>query len=520
MRKIKETLRLRFENNQSIHNIAASVGVGSSTIGDLLIRFRASGFTWPLAEDITDEMLEARLYRLKGRQGGANERPLPDFPRMHQELRRKGVTKQLLWLEYKANCTNGYEYTQFCNLYKAWTKTVNLVFRSVHIAGEKMFVDYAGQTVQIHDAATGEVRNAQIFIAVLGASSYTFAEATWTQSIPDWLGSHCRALEFFGGVPQVFVPDNLKAGISKPHRYDPVINPAYYSLAKHYHAAVVPARVKRPRDKAKAEVAVQVVERWILAVFRHRKFFSLDEVNEAISERLDPLNNKPFKKMEGSRMSLFLSLDKPALQALPEKRYEIAEFKLAKVNINYHVEVDRHHYSVPYQLVQKNVEVRYTDHTVEVFYQNNRISSHHRSYKRGGYSTNESHMPIAHKEQVRWTPERLIQWAGQNGSATEKVARGILNSYQVQQQGFASVLGIIRLADRFGHERLENACVRAVELKSLNYQTIKKILINKMDQAPLPSQITVVNPIQHTNIRGAEYYSTQLGEDYAHKSHH
>ncbi|MEN7974046.1 MAG: IS21 family transposase, partial [Verrucomicrobiota bacterium] len=369
-----------------------------------------------------------------------------------------------------------------------------------------LFVDYAGQTAEVVDRSTGEVRCAQVFVAVLGASSYTFAEATWSQQLPDWIGSHVRAFEFFGGVPGVIVPDNLKSGVTKAHRYEPDLNPTYLDLANHYGTAVMPARVRRPKDKGKAESGVQLVERWILAALRNRTFFSLRELNQAISTLLVQLNDRPFKKLPGCRREAFESLDKPALQALPLPPYEFAEWKKARVHIDYHVEVDGHYYSVPHSLVKKQLDVRFSATTVECFHKDERVASHVRSALKGRHTSVAEHMPKSHREYAEWTPQRLIRWAEKTGPATAGVIQQILQRRNYPQQGFRSCLGIMRLTQGYGNERLEAACRRALTLGALSYKSIESILKKGLDRLSPPLQQELDLSVDHDNIRGADYY--------------
>lgn len=508
MRKIREILRLRLDCGCSYEEIGHSVGIGRSTAADCLLKFEASGLVWPLAPSVSDPDLERLLYAKPGFQA-STERPLPDFSEVHVDLRRKGVTKQLLWTEYKQRHPNGFEYTHFCNLYKKWKNCADIVFRNEHLAGEKCFLDYAGQTVPIHDAETGDINYAQIFVAVLGASNYTFAEATWSQGIGDWIASHNRAFAYFGGVSEMLVPDNLKSAVSKPCRYDPIINPTYYEMARHYGTAVIPARVRKPRDKAKVEAGVLLVERWILAVLRKHKFFSLEELNRAISDLLEKLNNRPFKKLPGCRRSAFQALDKPALKPLPETPYRLSQYKEAKVNINYHVALDDHYYSVPYQLVQKDVIIRYTSSTVEILHGNKRVASHLRKNKKFGYTTLTEHMPAKHAAYARWTPERMGQWAGEAGPATRQVAEKMMVVRDHPQQGFNAVLGLIRLGDKYGKDRLERASIKALHINSPSLKCIKSILNTGMDKIPITESKDQkeVKPIDHENIRGPSYYN-------------
>lgn len=378
--------------------------------------------------------------------------------------------------------------------------------RQEHRAGEKMFVDYAGMSIPIYELQTSKTREAQIFVAVLGASNYCYAEATWTQTLPDWIASHTRAFAFFGGIPKIVVPDNLKSGVRKACFYEPDINPTYLDLANHYGTVVIPARVRKPKDKAKVEVAVQVVERFILARLRNQKYFSLSQVNRAIQGLLKQLNEKPFQKLPGCRRSLFESLDRPALKSLPSQAYKYAEWKKARVNIDYHIETDRHFYSVPHQLIKKQIDVRMTDTTIECFYKNKRIASHIRSYHKGRHSTVKEHMPTSHQKWAEWTPQRFINWAAKIGPNAVQLIENIIYSRPVPQQGFRSCMGVLRLAKSYGDLRLENACKRAVAIGGTSYRSVESILKHNLDQRPLTEETNTGAPIKHNNIRGAKYY--------------
>jgi transposase len=413
----------------------------------------------------------------------------------------------LLWQEYKTLNPDGYQYSQFCHLYRQWVGCVDAVMRQVHRAGEKMFVDYAGQTVSIYELASKQPREAQIFIAVLGASNYTYAEATWTQTLPDWIVSHRRAYEYIGGVPEVTVPDNLKSGVKDPCFYDPDINPTYLDMARHYGTAVIPARVAKPKDKAKVEVAVQIVERWILARLRNHEFFSLQQLNETIESLLVELNKKPFQKLPGCRCSMFEAVDKPALKPLPQQSYQFAEWKKARVNIDYHIEVDRHYYSVPHQLIKRQIDVRITNTTIECLYKNKRVASHIRSHQQGRHTTIKEHMPKSHQKMAEWTPDRFIRWAKKIGPQTVQLIMTVLSSRPHPQQGFRSALGILRLAKSYGDHRLEAACKRALMIGSTSYRSVASILKNGLDQRPLAKPVKDQPAILHTNVRGSQYYN-------------
>jgi transposase len=505
MRKIKEVLRLHFDSGLAQRPISRCTGISRTTVGDYLDRAKREGLGWPLPEALTDQELERRLFP-PVRPIPSADRLVPDWTEVHTELKGKGVTLALLWEEYQADTPHAYRYSRFCQMYRNWAGKLKLSMRQIHKAGEKLFVDYAGHTLPIVDPRTGEIRVSQIFVSVLGASNYTFAEATWSQDLSDWLGSHRRSFEFFGGVPQIVVPDNLKSGVSKPCRYEPDINPSYQDLAEHYGTAVIPARVRKPQDKAKAEVAVQIVERWILARLRKHTFFSLAEANAAISELLIDLNNRPFKKLPGSRREAFESLDRPALQPLPATPYEFARWKKVRASIDYHVEVDGHYYSVPYQLQGKQLDARITTGCIELSHKNKRVASHVRSAQKGRHTTIAEHMPKAHKSYVDWTPQRLIGWAAGTGTQTAAMVEAILASRCHPQQGFRSAMGLIRLSKKYSSERLEAACTLAMAGQATSYKSVKSILDTGLDKQPQQIELPSVEPIKHNNIRGGNYY--------------
>ncbi len=505
MRKVKEALRLKFSCGLSVSGIARSLCVARSTVSEYLSRADSAGISWPLPDDIDDDALERLVFPVFSSDPSLT-RPRPDFSEVHKELKRKGVTLLLLWQEYKAVHPSGYQYTQFCNLYREWKGHLDLPMRFNHKAGEKLFVDYCGPTLPVVNRTTGEVREAQIFVGVLGASSYTFTEATWTQTLPDWTGSHVRAFSYFGGVTEIVVPDNLASGVSKACRYEPDINPTYQDLAAHYGLAVIPARVRKPRDKAKAEAGVLLVERWILAKLRHRTFFSLDDLNAAIGELREALNDRPFQKQPGSRRSLFEKLDKPALGPLPSSPYQYGDWKKAKLNIDYHVAVLDHYYSVPYRLVRQTLDIRFTSTTVEIYHKGKRVASHLRSRCKGAHTTIKAHMPKSHQRHLQWTPVRIISWAEKTGTATADLVAAIMARRPHPEQGFRSCLGIMRLSKVYGDERLEAACQRALFIKAFSYKSIRSILKTRLDQQALPEKPKQQGPIDHPNVRGSHYY--------------
>lgn len=506
MRKIREVLRLHQVASMSVRAIARSVRSSPSTVGEYVRRAEAAGLCeWAAVEALDDAALERRLFPVSA--PGGSERPLPDFAALHRELRRKGVTLALLWQEYKAAHPDGLQYSWFCERYRAWAARLDVVMRQEHRGGEKLFVDYAGQTVEVAERSTGEVRQAQVFVAVLGASSYTYAEATWTQTLPDWCASHVRAFAFFGGVPEVVVPDNLRSAVNRACRYDPDVNPSYQDLAEHYATAVMPARAGRPRDKAKVEVAVQVVERWILAVLRRRTFFSLAELNVEIARLLERLNARPFRKLPGSRRLLFEALDAPALRALPERAYVFSQWRKARVHIDYHIELDGHYYSVPYRLARHEVHVRFTAATVEVLHRGKRVACHRRSMIKGRHTTLAEHMPESHRQMGQWTPERLVRWAERIGTATGALIRTIIAERPYPPQAYRSCLGILRLANSYGEARLEAAAKRALTLGAHRYRSVASILERRLDERALNLEPDAAPlPLEHDNIRGPDYY--------------
>ena len=504
MRKIEEILRLKYEAGLAHRAIAQSCGVSAGTVSEYVSRAKAAGLSWPLPEGLSGEELEAQLF--PGHPAArAGQIIIPDWATVHKERRRKGVTLSLLWVEYRQAHPEGYSYSQYCHHYRHWRKQLNPVMRQKHQPGEKLFVDYAGQSVAVIEPATGEVQQAQIFVAVMGASNYTYTEAQAAQSLPNWIGGHVRALAHLGGVPEVLVPDNLKAGVKSPHRYEPDLNPTYQEFARHYGLAVIPTRVGKPKDKAKVEVGVQVVERWVLARLRDRTFFSLAELNQAIGELLTELNQRPMKHLGQSRQELFVELDQPALKPLPSQAYEFALWKKVRVHIDYHIEFDKHYYSVPHGLIGKAVEVRATEQNVEIFYQRKRQASHLRCHSLGRYSTQRDHMPPAHQAVDDWSPERFVRWAQQVGPQTQQLIAAVLAGRHHPQQAYRSCLGILGLAKRYGHTRLEGACRRAFPAGILTYKGIHNILKHNLDQLdadPLPT-----NPLPaHANIRGQSYY--------------
>ena len=503
MRKIREVLRLSWCARLNAQAVARSCGMGRTTVREYLQRAARAGLSWDSAEQLSDAQLESMLFPTVET---SKARPVPDWAELQKELKRRGVTLLVLWEEYKACFPDGYEYSRFCDLFREWLGTQPVWMRQDHKAGERLYVDYAGMTMPIQDRKTGETYQAQVFVATLGVSSYTYVECTRTQSLRDWLASHCRAFEFFQGVPALVVCDNLRSAVNRPCRYDPEKNPAYEELARHYDTAVFPARVRKPRDKSKVESAVQGVERRILAKLRNRTFFSLSELNEAVWILLAQYNDRRFQKRPESRHALFEQIDKPMLKSLPRTRYEYAWHHKAKVSLDYHVEADNHFYSVPYRLCGQYVMVRQTDTMVEILHNGQRVASHFRSHKKYLHTTKREHMPEGHRAHAQWSPERIIRWLEKSGPSVGELARRIMTERDHPEQGYRACMGLKRLGDEHGVEKLEAACRRALELQSYFYKTVKSLITK-----PLPPQQHEARqkraPILHENLRGAQYYN-------------
>src|SRR5437867_478444 len=508
MRKVREILRLK-ALRLSAREIACSLKVPRSTVSDHLLRAKAAGIAWPLPEDLDDVALETRLFI--PREDHRPERPVADWRWVHSELRRKHVTLALLWQEYKDQHPDGYQYSQFCELYHRWLATLGVWMRQEHRAGEKMFVDFSGDGIPWVDPKTGELFKAELFVAVLGASNLTFVEATRSQKLPDWIQGHIHAFEYFEGVTHIVVPDQPRTAVDHPCYYDPCVNRAYEEMARHYGTSIIPARPRRPRDKAKAEVGVLLAQRWIIASLRDRRFFSIEEINEAIPEPLEKLNNRRMRKLGRCRKELFLEIDKPALLPLPQRPYEFADWKIARVNMDYHVEFEKNYYSVPFQYAHKQVDLRATKNTVEIFLDHKRVASHLQNWGKFTYSTLREHMPRSHQEHLEWTPSRIVNWAEKVGSSTAKLVETILGERTHPQQGYRACLGILRLSKRYSDERLEKACARALAGQSHSYRSVESILKKNLENQPLPQVSQAVLPL-HSNLRGSKYF------DYSHVS--
>jgi len=505
MRKTSEVLRLKHECHLSNRAIARSCRISHSTVGEYLSRAAAASLGWPLPHGLSEAGLERLLYPEEAGLVAVEPKPMPDWKEVNEELKKRHVTLRLLWIEYREAHAEGYGYSRFCELYDRWAAKLDPPMRQTHYAGEKLFVDYAGDSVPITDPESGEVSQAQVFVAVLGASNYTYAEAQNSQAMPNWIGGHVRAFACLGGLPQILVPDNLGQGVKKACRYEPDLNPTYQEMAEHYGLAVIPARVRRPRDKAKVEVGVQVVERWILARLRNWTFFSLAELNRAISKLLLELNDRQMEHLEKTRRELFEEVDRPALRPLPEKPYEYATFKTCRVNIDYHIEFEKHLYSVPYTLIHEEVRVRATENMLEIFHKSKPepVALHPRSSLPGRYSTQTAHMPPKHQKMAEWSGERILTWAGEIGPQTARLVQAILAARRHPEQAFRSCLGILRLSSQASPAQMETACQIALQARLLNYSGFKDIL----EHLPASTKKDSLSPLPaHENIRGGNYY--------------
>jgi transposase len=507
MRKLREIFRLHFEKALSQRAIATSCDIGATTVAEYLVRARAAKLTWPPDPPLDDEALERLLFPHEHQP--LRLRPEPDYALVHLELKKKHVTKMLLWQEYREQHPDGYEYSQFCARFREWVAGLSVTMRQDHRAGEKMFVDFSGDGLTIVDPHTGECQTAKLFVAVLGASNLTYVEPVLHEDLSTWIDCHVRALAYFGGVPAIWVPDNLKSGVRRPDFYDPDINPTYADLSRHYGAVVIPARKKKPRDKAKVEQGVLLASRWILAVLRHRELSSYAELRDAVRPLVERLNNRPMQKLKRSRREVFDSIEREALQALPSTPYELCIWKKVRVNIDYHVEFDDHYYSVHYTHYskgQRDMEVRATATTVEILYGGRRVASHVRSFQKYKHSTKPEHRPVAHTQHLEWPPSRIIAWGNSIGPSTGAVLEEILKRRQHPEQGFRSCLGVIRLKDRYPPERLEKACTRALKYRTLNRRSIEAILKNNLDRDPDEPEVPQLALPWHGNIRGGGYY--------------
>jgi transposase len=515
MRKIREVLRLKHECGRSERQIERAIGVGHGTVGTYIRRAAVAGLSWEEASKLSDAEVEARLFQQVGRNEPPARAPI-DLGWVHMELRRAGVTLELLWSEYQQAVADGetgrraYQYSQFCELYRAYKKTLSPVMRQTHRAGEKSFLDFSGKKPRLIDPATGEAIEVELFVMVAGASSYTYAEATWTQSLSDFVGATVRGLEDFGGVSEMLVPDQLRSAVKTPDRYEPEINATYAEMAQHYGTAIVPARPGKPRDKAKVEGGVLLAQRWILASLRNRRFFSLEELNAAIRELCDKLNTRPFKKLEGCRRSIFEALERPALRPLPARRYEVGAWKLGVgVNLDHHIEYDHRFYSVPSELITQKVDVRASATVIEVWRDNRRVTSHERSDgPKGTAVTKEEHRPRAHREWGAWPKERLVSWAQTKGPRTGEVAAAILARGPHAESGRRACLGLVRLGEQHGSDRLEAACGCALAIGNPTYKSVKAILKSGLEKARLVEEVEPAR-VLHENIRGGDYFDRQ-----------
>jgi transposase len=507
MRQVREILRLTYSVRVPGREIARRLGIAPSTVRETVTRFQAAGLAWPLADDVTEEALEASLYGAAGSKQGHRRIAEPDWAAIQRELKRKHVTLSIVWDEYIEQHPDGYRYSRFCELYRGWEGRLSLTMRQSHAGGDKLFVDYAGDGVPVVDRLTGEIRYAQIFVAVMGASNFTYAQATWTQGLADWIAAHTQAFAVIGGVPRLLVPDNTKVAVIKACLYDPQINRTYAEMATHYDTAILPARPRRPRDKAKVELGVLLVERWLLGRLRHRTFFNLNEVNAAIGEFLTRLNEeRPIRRLGVTRRQLLEELDRPMLKPLPAEPYVFAERRMRRVGLDYHVEVDGHYYSVPHRFVRAEIEARSTARTVELFVRGERIAAHLRMSGNHKHTTVADHMPSSHRRYADWTIERIRQDAAAIGPITAALCEQILEHKRHPEQGFRACLGIVRLAKPFGAERLEAAAARAIDIGARTYGSVKSILDNNLDRHPAHKPADGA-AIVHPNIRGPRYYN-------------
>lgn len=514
MRRIREILRMCWDLKLGQTKIAQSLGISSSTVNRLVHSAVAAGLSWPLDEDLDDVALERLLYPPLNTRPQTH--PEPDWQHVREQLKSKGVTLILLWQEYKEQHPDGYQLSQFCERYRTWRAQLNITMRQKHKAGDKVFSDFAGAKFTVIDPATGEVQHAHLFVSTLGASNFTFADVFRDESSESWCTGQARAFDYFGGVPAVIVPDNPRAAVNKYCRYEPQLNEAFRNMASHFGCAVLPARVRHPKDKAKVESAVGLVTRWIFARLRNRTFFNFEELRVAVRELLDDLNNRPFKKLPGCRRSALEQFDRPALKPLPARRYEYFEIVKTRVDLDHHVEFEQHWYSVPYQLVKKEVELRVSSSCVEVLNGGRRVCSHPRSFEKGAVTTDDAHRPKSHREYATRSPARLLTWARTIGPFTLRLVEHTFESNLHPEQAYNRAIGVLKLAKRFGDERLESACSRGLATGATSFTSIKSILLTGLDKSPIaPSSPASQLLITHQNIRGANYFTSHRGNNHA-----
>jgi transposase len=501
MRQIRQMLRLA-RDGVSAREIGRTLGVARSTIQDNLKRATAAGLAWPLAGDLTDAVLENRLFAHAGVKSGFRRRAEPDWACLACELKRPGVNLMVLREEYRDAHPNGYGYSRFCDLFREFERRLSPTMRQDHPAGDKVFVDYSGRKLSIVDRTTGVVREAELFVAVLGASNYTYAEATWTQTLPDWIEAHVRLFRFLGGVPRLVVPDNLKSGVQKASFYDPEINRSYGMMAAHYGVGILPARPRKPRDKAKVEAGVRFAQSYILGRLRRQTFFSLAEANAAIAAMVERINAHVMRRLGVSRRHLFETVERPVLAPLPDADYAFAEWRLARVSLDYHVEFDGFFYSAPHGLIREQVDLRATTRTIELFHRGQRIAAHQRRHGGRRHGTDPDHMPSAHRRYAEWTPDRFRRWGASIGPNTEGLVIAILANRPHPEQGFRTCLGILRLFKDIAPERAEIVAARAVAIGALTYKSISAIIANGTDRKTPPDDAV----IDHPNLRGPGYF--------------
>lgn len=506
MRQLRQMLRL-LHDGVSAREVGRQLGVARSTVQDNLERAKKAGLAWPLAPDLTDDVLEQRLFSKAGYIPGVRRRPEPDWATLAREMKRPGVNLQVLWEEYRDIHRDGYGYSRFCDLFREFERRLSPVMRQHHVAGDKLFVDYSGKKVGIVDPATGVVREAEIFVGVLGASNYTYAEATFTQSLPDWIGAHVRMFRFLGGVPRLLIPDNLKSGVVKASFYDPEINRSYGAMAAHYDVGVLPARPRKPRDKAAVEAGVRFTQTYVLGRLRHETFFSLAECNKAIGQVLERLNSRLMRRLGMSRRDLFESIERPALRPLPDTDWQFAEWRLVRVGLDYHVEVDGFYYSVPHALIRAEVDTRLTERTLEIFHRGNRVAAHQRRYGGRRHGTDLEHMPSAHRRYAEWSPDRFKRWAKAIGPATEALIIAVLANRPHPEQGFRTCLGILRLYRGVETARAERVSATALDIGAFTYRSVASILANNIKPPSARKEAEPVSLFDHQNIRGAGYFN-------------
>jgi transposase len=511
MKRVREALRLYEKCGLSLRKTAQALSVSRPVLTDYLTRCREHEISYDKACELTDAQLSSVFQTDITQKNTHYQTLLGLFPEYARELSRLGVTRQFLWEEYRNDHNGTYSYSQFCYHFQQWNDKQEVSMVIEHKAGDKLYVDYTGKKLQLVDYKTGEITPVEIFVATLGASKLIYAEAVRSQKKQDFIQAQVNTLEYIGGVPQAIVPDCLKSAVSKGHRYEPDINPEYQKFAEHYETTILAARPYKPKDKAVVEGAVKIVYQCIFAPLRDRVFHTIDELNVAIREELEKLNNRVMQQYKKSRWEMFHDIEKEYLSPLPVETYQYQEYRRLKVQCNYHVylSTDKHYYSVPYSYLGKHVELFYTPTSVEIFHNNQRIALHRRNQHTYGYTTVHEHLPPQHRYKDNWNSEKLLSWGESIGRHVRDVVDTILSRKTHPEQGFKSCMGILNLTKKYDHTRLDKACQKALMYEYVSYKGIENMLKNGVEENMQQELFKEYTHGIHENVRGQKYYKQE-----------